>query len=78
MGMGLGHMIGGATGGGGWGVMRSLRRDQSVTQQKLPPGIVRRIGKFARPYRAMLGVFLVLIIVDAVIGAALSGQKVRT
>jgi len=50
--------------------MRSLRRDQSVTQQKLPPGIVRRIGKFARPYRAMLGVFLVLIIVDAVIGAA--------
>jgi len=69
MGMGLGHMMGGAT-GGGWGLMRSLRRDQSVTQQKLPPGIVRRIARFAKPYRAMLGVFLVLIIVDAVIGAA--------
>jgi ATP-binding cassette subfamily B protein len=69
--MGMGHMIGGATGGGGgWGLMRSLRRDQSVTQQKLPAGIVRRIARFAKPYRAMLGVFLVLIVVDATIGAA--------
>jgi ATP-binding cassette subfamily B protein len=50
--------------------MRSLRRDQSVTQQKLPPGIVRRIARFAKPYRVMLGVFLVLIIADAIIGAA--------
>jgi ATP-binding cassette subfamily B protein len=60
----------GGTPGGGWGLMRSLRRDQSVTQQELPPGIVRRIARFAKPYRAMLGVFLVLIIVDAAIGAA--------
>jgi ATP-binding cassette subfamily B protein len=57
-------------GGVGWGLMRSMRRDDSVTQQALPKGIVRRIFGFARPYRAMLGVFLALIVVDAVIGAA--------
>src|SRR5579863_2055526 len=67
MGMGMG---GGGHGGMGMGLMRSLRRDNSVLQQQLPKGIVRRIATFARPYRAALGVFLVLIIVDAVIGAA--------
>ena len=65
MGMGMG-----GHGGMGWGLMRSLRRDDSVMQQQLPRGIVRRIVGFARPYRAMLRVFLVLIVVDAVIGAA--------
>ena len=60
----------GGHGGMGWGLMRSLRRDDSVRQQSLPRGIVRRIAAFARPYRALLGVFLVLIIVDAIIGAA--------
>ena len=71
MSMGLGHMMrGGGGAGAGWGLMRSLRRDSSVTHQKLPPGIVRRIGRFARPYRSMLGVFLALIVIDAVIGAA--------
>ena len=64
MGMGRGH------GGPGFGLMRSFRRDQSVVHQQLPPGIVRRIGRFAAPYRRMLVVFLVLIVVDAVIGAA--------
>jgi ATP-binding cassette subfamily B protein len=50
--------------------MRSMRRDQSITHQKLSPGIMRRIRQFARPYRSMLTVFLVLIVADAVIGAA--------
>lgn len=63
MGMGMG-------GGAGWGLMRSMRRDQSITQHKLPKGIFGRIVRFARPYRRMLGVYLVLIIVDAVISAA--------
>ena len=65
MGMGMG-----GHGGMGWGLMRSLRRDDTVMQQRLPRGIVRRIMGFARPYRGMLRVFLVLIVVDAVIGAA--------
>jgi len=50
--------------------MRSFRRDASVTAQKLSPGIVRRILRFAAPYRGMLGVFLVLIVVGALLSAA--------
>jgi ATP-binding cassette subfamily B protein len=70
MAMGMGHMIGGASGGGGWGVMRSLRRDQSVVRQQLAPGTLKRVARFAKPYRSMLLVFLVLIVVDAAIGAS--------
>jgi ATP-binding cassette, subfamily B, bacterial len=69
MGMGMGHMMGGGRGGGaGWGLMRSLRRDKSVTHQQLSKGILRRIGHFARPYRALLILFFVLIVADAVVG----------
>jgi ATP-binding cassette subfamily B protein len=50
--------------------MRSLRRDESVTQYRLPRGIMRRIGGFARPYRRLLAVFLGLIIADALITVA--------
>jgi ATP-binding cassette subfamily B protein len=50
--------------------MRSFRRDESVTSQKLSAGIFRRIARFAAPYRRMLSVFLALIILDALFGAA--------
>ncbi len=60
----------GGGGGGGWGLMRSFRRDESVTSQKLSAGIFRRIARFAAPYRRMLSVFLALIILDALLGAA--------
>ncbi|MHB8459744.1 MAG: ABC transporter ATP-binding protein [Candidatus Limnocylindrales bacterium] len=50
--------------------MRSFRRDASVTAQKLSPGIFRRILRFAAPYRRMLLVFLVLIVVGALMDAA--------
>ena len=60
----------GMGGGGGGGLMRSFRRDESVTSQKLSPGILRRIARFARPYRRMLLVFLGLIILDALLSAA--------
>jgi len=70
MGMGMmGHGGGGGRGMGNWGLMRSFRRDESVTQQDLPPGIVRRVFSFSKPYRGMLTVFLVLIVIDAIIGA---------
>ena len=55
---------------GGGGLMRSFRRDASVTAQKLSPGIFRRILRFAAPYRRMLLVFLALIVVDALMSAA--------
>ena len=57
-------------GGGGWGLMRSMRRDESIRQHRLTSGILRRILGFARPYRGALIVFLLLIVIDAVIGAA--------
>ena len=60
----------GGGGGGGWGLMRSFRRDESVTSQKLSPGILRRIARFARPYRRMLLIFLALIVLDALLSAA--------
>jgi ATP-binding cassette, subfamily B, bacterial len=48
--------------------MRSLTRDASVTQQKLTPGIVRRIFAFIKPYRKPLIIFLTLVVIDGAIG----------
>jgi len=53
-----------------WGVMRSMRRDQSVTNAKVARGTARRILRFAAPYKRILAFFLVLVVIDAVIGAA--------
>jgi ATP-binding cassette, subfamily B, bacterial len=41
-----------------------------VTKEKLPKGTVRRIVRFATPYRWMLAVFLVLIVIDSLATAA--------
>ncbi|HEY5335385.1 MAG TPA: ABC transporter ATP-binding protein [Mycobacteriales bacterium] len=48
--------------------MRSFGADRSVTEQRLAPGTLRRIVRFAAPYKRMLVVFLVIIVVDAVVG----------
>ena len=56
--------------GGGRGLMRSMRQDDSVRSQKLSSGLVRRIAQFAAPYKKPLLGFLVLIVVDASVGAA--------
>ncbi|MFL6240798.1 MAG: ABC transporter ATP-binding protein [Actinomycetes bacterium] len=59
--------------GGGhanWATLRSYSRDQSVARQKLAPGTLKRVAAFAGPYRRWLVVFLLLILVDAVLGAA--------
>jgi len=55
----------------GWHLMSSFRRDPSVTEKRLPPGTVKRIARFAAPYRRQLVAFLALVVVDAVIGAAI-------
>lgn len=49
----------------------SFRSDRSAVQQKLAPGTVRRIVRFAAPYRRALVVFLALIVLDAILGALL-------
>src|SRR5580692_314169 len=48
-------------------MMRSFRQDPSVTQQKLKPGIVRRIIGYAKPYKLWLSLFLLVTILDALI-----------
>ena len=45
-----------------------MRRDDSVTQQRVTKGTARRMIQFARPYRTILAWFLVLVVVEAVIG----------
>jgi ATP-binding cassette subfamily B protein len=50
--------------------MHSYVKDSSVTQQQLSGGTLRRILAFARPYRLQLAIFLVLIAIDAAVGAA--------
>ena len=54
----------------GWHLMSSFRRDPSVTDQRLPPGTVKRIARFAAPYKNALIAFLVFVVLDAFIGAA--------
>ena len=53
--------------GMGNGMARSFRMDPSVTKQKLKPGTVRRIVRYARPYRWLLTAFLLLTVIDALI-----------
>src|ERR1700722_11989881 len=47
------------------GAMRSFSRDPSITNQKITPGTVRRIIRFARPWKGMLIGFFVLVVIDA-------------
>jgi ATP-binding cassette, subfamily B, bacterial len=59
----------GAHAGPMWGAMRSMRRDQSVTEAKIAKGTGRRILRFASPYRKVLCFFLGIVVIDAVIAA---------
>ncbi|MER7502542.1 ABC transporter ATP-binding protein [Nonomuraea pusilla] len=58
--------------GGGFGphVWASLRRDGSVMQQRLTPGTVRRIVRYAKPYTRQMLAFLLLVVAGAVIVVA--------
>jgi ATP-binding cassette, subfamily B, bacterial len=48
-------------------MVRGFRMDPSITKQKLKPGTVRRIARYARPYRWQLAAFLFATSLDAVI-----------
>ena len=48
-----------------WMSFRSLTQDQSVKNQKLKPGTLKRIAAFALPYKLSLSLFLVTVVVDA-------------
>jgi ATP-binding cassette subfamily B protein len=50
-----------------WMSFRSLTQDQSVKDQKLKPGTVKRIASYALPYKKNLLLFLVTVIIDALL-----------
>lgn len=46
---------------------RSLTSDQSVKDQRLKPGTISRIARYANPYRISLILFLATVIIDAIL-----------
>lgn len=50
-----------------WMSFRSLTADQSVKNQKLKAGTVRRIFSYAVPYQKSLILFLVTVVIDAIL-----------
>jgi ATP-binding cassette subfamily B protein len=61
-------------------VWSMTRRDSSVVDKQIPPGTWKRIMRFARPYRRELLIFLVVVVIDALIGVAtpvLAGKVVN-
>ncbi|HET8561480.1 MAG TPA: ABC transporter ATP-binding protein, partial [Marmoricola sp.] len=45
--------------------MRYMRRDRSVVDQRVSRQTIRRILGFSRPHKGLIGLFLVLVVVDA-------------
>ena len=57
---------GGAAMGGGRMGMRSMRQNRNILEHRIKKGTLPRILQFARPYRRMLVVFLIAVILGAV------------
>ena len=51
----------------GWGMMRSMRRREELGGKRVAPGTALRVIRFARPYRTMIAVFLVIVVASSVI-----------
>lgn len=49
---------------------RSMTADQSVKDQKLKPGTVKRIAGYAKPYKNWLVAYLITVVVDALLVVA--------
>jgi len=65
-------------GGGGGGAMGWRRQDASVVDRKLAKGTLRRILRFAKPFRWHISIFLVLVVMSAflVIASPLLFKKI--
>jgi len=48
-----------------YGMMRRLGQDPEVAQHRLTKGVLPRILRFAKPYRALITVFIVLVIISS-------------
>ena len=55
--------------GGPHGGMRSFMRDRTVVEHQVTKGTARRMFHFASPYKRLLTWFMVLVVIDAIIGA---------
>jgi ATP-binding cassette subfamily B protein len=66
------------SGPGMWMTYRSLTRDRSIKDEKLTPGTVRRVARYARPYARQIAVFLVIVVISAqlVVAAPLLFQRI--
>ncbi len=53
------------TRGASFGMMRRMSQDPEVAQHQLTKGVVRRILQFARPYRGMITIFIVLVVLSS-------------
>ncbi|GLX96903.1 ABC transporter ATP-binding protein [Herbidospora sp. NBRC 101105] len=49
----------------GWQMMRSMRRDGDVMKERLAPGTIRRIARYAAPFKWSIVAFLALITVGS-------------
>ncbi|WP_030452288.1 ABC transporter ATP-binding protein [Herbidospora cretacea] len=49
----------------GWQMMRSMRRDGDVMKERLTPGTIRRIARYAAPFKWSIVAFLALITVGS-------------
>jgi ATP-binding cassette, subfamily B, bacterial len=56
--------------GGGWSMLRAMRREDEIRNRKIGRATALRVLGFARPYRADIAVFLLAVVLDAVIGVA--------
>ena len=50
--------------------LRSMTADPSVKNQRLKPGTIKRIARYATPYKSSLLLFLITVIIDAVLVVA--------
>ncbi|HET9871771.1 MAG TPA: ABC transporter ATP-binding protein [Propionibacteriaceae bacterium] len=52
------------------GMMSRMSRDPSIAQHRLKKGVVRRVLAFARPYRNLIAVFIILVAISSALSVA--------
>ena len=53
-----------------WQMYQSMTRDRSVADKKITPGTVRRILRYANPYRLIIGIFLATLVGTSLLSVA--------
>ena len=58
------------TRGASMGLMRRMSQDPDIAQHQLSRGVVRRVLRFAKPYRFLIAVFVALVVILATLAVA--------